>query len=57
MQIERLRRYKTSDDGYHWYSVPTEDDVINKINEIIDYINSVDASCFEELKKKLRENE
>ena len=40
MKIEQLRQYKTSDDGYHWYYKPTNDDIINKINEIIDYINS-----------------
>lgn len=40
MQIEKLREYKTSDDGYYWIQHPTGDDIVNKINEIIDYINS-----------------
>ena len=56
MQIEKLRRYKTSDDGYYLIQHPTGDDIVDKVNEIIDYINSVDASCFEDLKKKLMEN-
>ena len=45
MQIEKLRQYKTSDDGCHWYWKPTTDDIINKINEIIDYINSSENLC------------
>ena len=57
MQIEKLREYKTSNDGYYWIQHPTCDDIVDKVNEIIDYINSVDASCFEDLKKKLMENE
>lgn len=40
MQIEKLRQYKTSDDGYYWIQHPTGDDIVDKINEIIDYINS-----------------
>lgn len=57
MQIEKLTRYSASDDGYHWYDHPTKEDMVNKINEIIDHINSVDASCFEDLNKKIMENE
>lgn len=45
MQIEKLNKYKTSDDGYHWYECPTRDDIIDKINEIIDYINSAENAC------------
>ena len=55
MQIEKLYRYKTSDDGCNWYSKPTRDDIIDKINEIIDYINASETTC-EELLKKAQEN-
>lgn len=51
MQIEKLRRYKTSDDGCYWYERPTRDDIIDKINEIIDYINAAEMTCGEVLKK------
>lgn len=50
MQIEKLKRYKTSDDWYHWYERPTSDDIINKINEIIDCINSTESDYLESLK-------
>ena len=50
MQIEKLKQYKTSDDGYHWYYKPTNDDIINKINEIIDYINTTEKTCGEVLR-------
>lgn len=56
MQIEKLRRCKTSDDGYYWIQHPTDGEIADKIDEIIDYINSVDESCFKDLKKKLMEN-
>lgn len=50
MQIEKLRKYKTSDDGCYWYDKPTNDDIINKINEIVDYINAVENTCADTLK-------
>ena len=51
MQIEKLERYSTSDDGCLWYDHPTKSDMINKINEIIDYINSAESACFDILRK------
>lgn len=51
MQIEKLTRYSTSDDGYHWYDRPTKEDMVNKLNEIIDYINAAEMTCSEVLKK------
>ena len=39
MKIDKLKYYSTSPNGYYWIEHPNKDDVINKINEIIDYIN------------------
>lgn len=50
MQIEKLTKYSTSDDGYHWYDHPTKEDMVNKINEIIDYINAIENTCAKTLK-------
>lgn len=46
MAIERLNQYRSSKDGIHWYDCPTRNDIIEKINEIIDYINNNEA-CYE----------
>lgn len=43
MMIEKLGSYnssRTSIDGIHWESHPNIEDVINKINEIIDTVNT-----------------
>lgn len=56
MQIEKLQKYQTSDDGYYWYDKPTMDDIINKINEIVDYINTLESVCAELLKKAQEQN-
>lgn len=51
MKIEKLDYYSTSPDGYHWIQHPTKDDVVNKINEIIDFINKSESACEDLLKK------
>ena len=38
-KIEKLQYYRTSEDGYYWTSHPTIDDVVAKINELIDILN------------------
>lgn len=40
MKIEKLESYSTSNDGYYWIRHPNQDDIVNKINEIIDYLNN-----------------
>lgn len=46
MIIEKLEPYmnsKSSIDGYYWEWRPNLEDVIKKVNEIIDAVNAVDA--------------
>ena len=38
-EIEKLEYYSSSPDGIHCIIHPTLDDVVNKINEIIDLLN------------------
>jgi len=38
-KIEKLTYYRTSEDGYCWVEHPNIDDVVNKINELIDILN------------------
>lgn len=46
MQIEKLNYYKTSDaDNGKCYRDPTNHEIIDKINEIIDYINLTEEIC------------
>lgn len=45
MQIEKLESYSTSDDGYYWIRHPNNDDIVNKINEIIDCLNNAKTTC------------
>lgn len=43
MMIKKLDPYnssKSSTDGYHWEYRPNMEDVINKVNEIIDAVNA-----------------
>ena len=46
MRIEKLESYSTSNDGYYWIRHPNNDDIVNKINEIIEYINN-NVACYE----------
>lgn len=41
-KIEKLFRCSSSPDGYIWIQHPTNEDLMNKINEIIDYINNME---------------
>ena len=45
MKIGRLEAYSTSDDGYYWYDHPTKSDIIEKINEIVDFLNNMNDSA------------
>ena len=38
-KIEKLEVYSTSPDGTCWITHPTTKDFMDKINEIIDYLN------------------
>lgn len=38
-KIEKLTYYSSSKDGYNWDRHPTIDDVVAKINELIDILN------------------
>ena len=38
-KIEKLTYYSSSEDGYNWVRHPTIDDVVAKINELIDILN------------------
>ena len=40
-QIEKLESYSTSKDGINWCNHPTKQDIEEKINEIIDVVNSL----------------
>lgn len=51
MQIEKLNYYKTSDaDNGKCYRDPTNHEIVDKINEIIDYINLTEKICDEVLR-------
>lgn len=39
--IEKLESYSTSKDGINWCNHPTKQDIEEKINEIIDVVNSL----------------
>ena len=54
MKIERLEIYQTSDDGYHWYEKPTKMDVINKINEMVDFSNYMNELLQHQIPKKVK---
>lgn len=38
-KIEKLKYYSSSEDDYNWVRHPTIDDVVAKINELIDILN------------------
>ena len=38
-KIEKLTYYRTSEDGYNWINHPNLNDVVDKINELIDILN------------------
>lgn len=40
VKIEKLEYYSSSSDGCIWERHPTYDDIVNKINEIIEVINN-----------------
>ena len=42
-KIEKLNTevFATSVDGYNWVYHPTKDDIVDKINELIDCLNTV----------------
>ena len=45
MNIKKLTEYKSSKDGCYWTLHPNTEDFMNKINEIIDYINRNEEIC------------
>lgn len=44
--MENLRRCEKTEGINHIYYSPTQDDIINKINEIVDYINSLSVKSY-----------
>lgn len=38
-KIEKLKYYSSSEDGNNWIRHPTTDDIVTKINELIDILN------------------
>ena len=40
-RIEKLDYYSTAKDGCEWVLHPTEGDIVDKINELIDYLNTM----------------
>lgn len=48
-KIERLEYYSSStENSYVWVRHPNQDDIIEKINEILEYINSKEATYNQE---------
>lgn len=43
--IEKLQQYKTSskENPWMWIEHPDTEEIINKINEIIDYLNNIEG--------------
>lgn len=42
MKIDKLEYYSSSNNGYVWERHPNKDDIVKKINEIIDTLNKTD---------------
>lgn len=51
MKIDKLEYYSTSNDRYIWERHPNKDDIVKKINEIIDALNKMDEVEKMDIKK------